>query len=217
MRVVIYATGSPILGDVEDSLARAGIAIGAGVRNRAGTSHLSDPRLEIGRDDITTELTALPFMVPLFTPAHRREAAEEARAHGFAQPFSLIDPTAIVSRSAVFEPGVYVGAGTTIAAACRLGAFTFVNRSASIGHHLVADAYVSIGPGAVLAGEVKVGRGAIVAAGAVVLPRISIGANAIVGAGAVVTRDVPARAVVVGNPARIARMAVAGKRGMEEA
>jgi acetyltransferase-like isoleucine patch superfamily enzyme len=45
-------------------------------------------------------------------------------------------------------------------------------------------------------------RGARIGGGAVLLPGIEIGEEAFVGAGAVVTRDVPARAVVVGNPAR---------------
>ena len=39
-------------------------------------------------------------------------------------------------------------------------------------------------------------------AGSVLLPGIEVGEEAFVGAGAVVLRDVPARAVVVGNPAR---------------
>jgi acetyltransferase-like isoleucine patch superfamily enzyme len=43
----------------------------------------------------------------------------------------------------------------------------------------------------------------MIGAGAIVLPRIKIGTNVVVGAGAVVTRDVPPRAVVVGNPAKI--------------
>lgn len=46
-------------------------------------------------------------------------------------------------------------------------------------------------------------RGASIGSGAVVLPGIRIGARAMIGAGAVVTRDVPPRAIVAGNPARI--------------
>jgi acetyltransferase-like isoleucine patch superfamily enzyme len=46
-------------------------------------------------------------------------------------------------------------------------------------------------------------RGASIGSGATVLCGITIGENAIVGAGSVVTKDVPAGAVVAGNPARI--------------
>jgi hypothetical protein len=46
-------------------------------------------------------------------------------------------------------------------------------------------------------------RGAKIGANATLLPGIEIGANALVGAGSTVTKDVPADAVVAGNPARI--------------
>jgi UDP-2-acetamido-3-amino-2,3-dideoxy-glucuronate N-acetyltransferase len=45
-------------------------------------------------------------------------------------------------------------------------------------------------------------RGARIGSGAVLLPGVEIGEEAFIGAGAVVLHDVPARAVVVGNPAR---------------
>jgi acetyltransferase-like isoleucine patch superfamily enzyme len=45
-------------------------------------------------------------------------------------------------------------------------------------------------------------RGARIGGGAVLLPGVEIGEEAFVGAGAVVLHDVPARVVVVGNPAR---------------
>jgi UDP-2-acetamido-3-amino-2,3-dideoxy-glucuronate N-acetyltransferase len=45
-------------------------------------------------------------------------------------------------------------------------------------------------------------RGAAIGSGAVILAGLRIGAKAMVGAGAVVSRDVPAGAIVAGNPAR---------------
>ena len=51
--------------------------------------------------------------------------------------------------------------------------------------------------------QTVVRKGASIGANATILPGLTIGTQAMVGAGAVVTRDVPPRAIVVGNPARI--------------
>ena len=50
---------------------------------------------------------------------------------------------------------------------------------------------------------VKIGKAVWVGTGAIILPGVVIGKFAVVGAGAVVTANVPDRAIVVGNPARI--------------
>jgi acetyltransferase-like isoleucine patch superfamily enzyme len=47
--------------------------------------------------------------------------------------------------------------------------------------------------------------GCDIGVGAIVLPGVTVGAYAQVGAGAVVTADVPPRAIVAGNPARVLR------------
>jgi acetyltransferase-like isoleucine patch superfamily enzyme len=66
---------------------------------------------------------------------------------------------------------------------------------------------------------VRIGDGAWIGAGAIVMA--SVGQDAIVGAGSVVTKEVPAFAIVVGNPARVLRFrhdadAKPASRGLQE-
>ena len=49
-------------------------------------------------------------------------------------------------------------------------------------------------------------QGASIGSGSTILSKVVIGQNAIVGAGSTVTKDVPANAIVAGNPARVLRM-----------
>lgn len=123
------------------------------------------------------------------------------RAAGVQLP-ALIHGRAYVAPSARLGDGCQALANATVAADARLGEACIVNHGAGVDHECRLGAGVHIAPGAVLCGCVDVGDAAFVGAGAVVLPRLRIGADAIVGAGAVVTRDVPAGAVVAGNPAR---------------
>lgn len=207
MQAVIFATGSSLVIEVEESLSRAGIGVAAGIRNRHGPCHLSDPGLSVSLAVAGAELRALPFIVPLFTPANRRAAVAEAKAQGFATALALVDPSVIRPRVLQHGEGLYVNAGTIIGAGTRFEDFVVVNRGAVLGHHLECGDYVSIGPGAVLAGMIKLGDDVVIGAGAVILPEVTVGAGALVAAGAVVGRDVPAGATVAGNPARIVRRA----------
>jgi len=50
-----------------------------------------------------------------------------------------------------------------------------------------------------------VSKGASIGSGSTILSNVNIGENAIVGAGSMVTKNVPANAVVAGNPAKVLR------------
>jgi acetyltransferase-like isoleucine patch superfamily enzyme len=51
----------------------------------------------------------------------------------------------------------------------------------------------------------RVKKGASIGSGSTILSNVTIGENAMVGAGSVVTHDVPANAIVAGNPATVRR------------
>jgi acetyltransferase-like isoleucine patch superfamily enzyme len=53
--------------------------------------------------------------------------------------------------------------------------------------------------------KTRICKGASIGSGATILSNVTVGENAIVGAGSVVTKDVPANAIVAGNPAKIMR------------
>ena len=53
--------------------------------------------------------------------------------------------------------------------------------------------------------KTRICKGASVGSASTILCNVTVGENAIVGAGSVVTKDVPANAIVAGNPAKVLR------------
>ena len=60
--------------------------------------------------------------------------------------------------------------------------------------------------------KTRICRGASIGSGSTILSNITVGENAIVGAGSVVTKDVPANAIVAGNPAKFLRFVNEGEK-----
>ncbi len=103
---------------------------------------------------------------------------------------------------------------------CKISSHTFVCEGVTIeddvfvGHSVafINDTYPRATAGGQLQTEADwkvektlVKRGASIGSGATILSKVTIGENAIVGAGAIVTKDVPANAIVAGNPSRLLR------------
>lgn len=197
MRVVLYGVGSPIVVDVEESADRAGWTILMAVRNVPGPACVAGDMPVVDAD--SQDWRALPILLPMFGPANRRLARDDAQRRGATRFPTLLDPTSILPRRIEIGTGVYINAGCVLGAAARIGDHAFINRGVRLGHHLELGCFASIGPGVVVAGQVTIGDGAMIGAGAVILPGITIGAGATIGAGTVVRADVAPNHVFTGR------------------
>jgi acetyltransferase-like isoleucine patch superfamily enzyme len=129
----------------------------------------------------------------------------------------IVGDQACVRERCTIGDDVVIGRGSLVENDTSVGALTKIQAHAYITAYSVLEDNVFIAPCVVTTNDNFMGRtekrhdlvkgptirrGARIGGGVVLLPGIEVGAEAFVGAGAVVIRDVPARALVVGNPAR---------------
>ncbi len=110
-----------------------------------------------------------------------------------------------VGSGAVVEHHVTIGNGVRIHSQAFVPEYTVLEEGCWIGPNVVitnAKYPLSLDAKGALKGA-TVRRHAKIGANATLLPAVEIGENALVGAGSVVTHDVPAGAVVAGNPAKV--------------
>lgn len=189
--------GSRDLG-IEDLLA----VLDAGERVPAGsTLHAVMHRASQESMRITGELNS-----GYHAPERVRELLAELTGRPIADSVTLFPPfTADLGRNLRIGERVFLNSG------CRFqdqGGIT-LGDDCLIGHNTVmATLNHDLDPerrGDLLPAPIVLGRNVWVGANVTILAGVSVGDDAVLAAGAIVTKDVPARSVVVGSPARVVR------------
>lgn len=147
----------------------------------------------------------------------------------FIHPTAIVDPAAIVGEGTKVWINVQIREGARIGNGSILSKDVYIDQGVRIGGRCKIQNSVSVYKGVTIEDEVFVGpnacftndkvprafdpawqvtptlvrRGASIGANATIVCGVTIGEFAMVAAGAVVTKDVPAFALVMGNPARV--------------
>jgi acetyltransferase-like isoleucine patch superfamily enzyme len=190
-----------------------GTAIGAGcviedhavLGKRPRLARGSSARGEVGALELGERVTVCTGAV-VFAGASIAEGSILGD-QSYVRERSKIGAGSVIGRGSVVDNDVLVGARVRVQTNVYLTAFTTVEDDVFVGPGATTtndDTMSRHGPEMGLRGAI-LRRACRVGGGTVLTPGIEIGEEAFVAAGAVVTRDVPARAVVMGTPARVVR------------
>ncbi len=118
----------------------------------------------------------------------------------------------LIREGSAVEEGTLIGSSTQLDGTVKVGRNVKIQSNAYLPHLTILEDEVFVAPGVYFTNDpyppserlagVVVKRNAIIGAKACILAGIKIGEEAVVGMGALVTRDVPAKTVVLGIPAR---------------
>ncbi len=148
----------------------------------------------------------------------------------FKHERAMVHPDAKIGKGTRIWANTNIQAGAVIGEGCNICDGSFVEKGAVVGNHVTVKHYVSIFDGVTIEDDVFIGsntafindrfprsnrkdawtlektlikKGATLGTNAVIMCGITVGEYAFVGSGAVVTKNVPAYAIVVGNPAKL--------------
>ena len=115
-----------------------------------------------------------------------------------------------IGKNCKIDAYVYIEENVIIGDGCKIRPFVFIPTGITIGDEVFIGPSVSFtndkypkvqGDWKLL--RTRIEKGVTIGANSVILPGLTIGEEALIGAGTVVTKNVPSKAIVAGNPARI--------------
>lgn len=159
----------------------------------------------IGRVSDWIRFQDTEFVVAVGAPRIRQRLVSTMCCSGAPRFASLVHASVIRSPEVPVGEGSIISPGCVIMTAVAVGRHVILNVNSTLSHDTSVGDFCTIAPMVAVSGNVRLGPGTEVGTGACLRDGITLGRGSMAGMGAVVVRDVAARDLVVGNPARAVR------------
>ena len=153
----------------------------------------------LGDDNVLSQYEDVYVVCALANTELREKIIDSLPAN--AHVATLIDPRAIIHRSAQIGEGSMVFANALVGIGARLGKQCIVLYNASVNHDVEVGDYTTIYPNATVSGRCVIGKYCEIGTGASLIQHITICDKARIGVGAAVFTKIKYPGTTVGNPA----------------
>lgn len=153
----------------------------------------------LGTDDVIENYKDVYVVCALANTAVRERIIDTLP--GNAHVATLIDPNAIIHRTAQIGEGSMVFAGAMVGIEAKVGKQCVVLYNAAVNHDVEVGDYTTVYPNATISGRCHVGKYCEIGTGASIIQHVSICDNAKIGVGAAVFTSIKNPGTTVGNPA----------------
>jgi sugar O-acyltransferase (sialic acid O-acetyltransferase NeuD family) len=161
-------------------------------------------------DEFDGSKNKIEFIIANGTPENRRVIYDRLISSGY-QLTNLIDPTAIVSRTAKLGVGIIITPYSTISSDVILKDNVLIQSYVRIGHDIIVNEHSILSCNVSIGGRTVIGSDTYIGESAAIRDDLTIGKNTIVSMGAVVYRDIDNSVIVMGNPGRVIKKNLDGK------
>ena len=166
-------------------------------------SHLPLPVL--GDDSFISDLLkkgiASCVCVALGNMKKRKKIFDIVTRHNLKLP-QIIHSSAVILTQKPVGQGTIIYPNVVVMDNCQIGRGVLLNSGVTLGHDVDVGDFTNINPGVHIAGHVNVGRNVFVGIGSCIREKVNVGDEAIIGAGSVALKDVAAKTIVYGAPAK---------------
>ena len=153
----------------------------------------------LGTDDVIKNYEDIYVVCALANTSIRERIIDSLPEN--AHVATLIDPAAIIHRTAQIGEGSMIFANAMVGIEAKVGKCCTVLYNAAVNHDVQVGDYTTVYPNATISGRCHIGKYCEIGTGASIIQHVSVCDNAKIGVGAAVFTNIKNPGTTVGNPA----------------